>query len=337
VEATAARPADPTAFDAARRAAVVARLPGTAFLDVRGDDARAFLQGQLSNDVAALTPGAAQWTTYNSPKGRMLATLLLWRPAAGEAGDAGYRIALAADLAEPVRKRLAMFVLRSKATLSPPSPHRVAIGVGGPNAREAVADALGIAVEAGRVAAFEAGEAVGLPDGRVLLAVAERDAEATLAMLATHATAADESVWRWLAMRAGVVDVRLATQEKHIAQTANWEVVGGVSFTKGCYPGQEIVARVQHLGILKERAHPFHVDAPPAEANTRIYVAGTDQTAGLVVDAVAVPEGGSDLVAVVQLAALEADLRLGDPDGPGLARLPLPYVLPASAPKRVKL
>ena len=324
---------DAAAFDAARTGAVVVRLAGTTFVDVAGADAEAFLQGQLSNDVAALDPGHAQWSTYNSPKGRMLATLMLWRhPTTG-----GYRMALATDLAEAIRKRLAMFVLRAKATLTAPVPPLAAIGVGGPRAREAVAAALGIAVLPARATSFEAGEAIGLADGRVLVAVEEACADDTLARLAAQATPADEAVWRWLAIRAGVVDVRLATQEKHIAQTANWEVVGGVSFTKGCYPGQEIVARVQHLGFLKERAHPFHVDAPPPAPNTRIYLAGTDQTAGLVVDAVATPGGGSDLIAVVHLVALEGDLRLGATDGPPLARLPLPYALPASAPKRVKL
>jgi len=329
----AARSADAAAFDAARTGAIVTALPGTAFVDVDGPDAETFLQGQLSNDVAALVPGHAQWSTYNSPKGRMLATLMLWRrPAPG-----GYRMALASDLAEAIRKRLGMFVLRAKAVLAQPTPPLAAIGVGGPRAREAVAAALGIPVLPARATAFDGGEAIGLADGRVLIAVAHDRADATLERLAAHATRAGEDAWRWLAIRAGVVDVRLATQEKHIAQTANWEVVGGVSFAKGCYPGQEIVARVQHLGILKERAHPFHVDAPPPAPNTRILLAGTDQTAGLVVDAVAVPGGGSDLIAVVHLVALDGDLRLGTNDGPVLARLPLPYALPASAPKRVKL
>jgi len=327
---TAALPADPSAtFDAARSGAIVARLPGTAFLDVAGPDARAFLQGQFSNDVEALSPGMAQWTTYNSPKGRMLATPLLWR----RPGEDGFRMAIAADLAEPIRKRLTMFVLRSKVTIAVAALE--AVGVGGPGAVAAVRSALGAEVSPLRVVPVDGGEAVGLPDGRVLLAAPAADP--WISRLAVAATRADELAWRWLAIRAGVVDVRLATQEKHIAQAANWEVVGGVSFTKGCYPGQEIVARVQHLGFLKERAHPFHVDAPAPDANTRIYLAGTDQTAGLVVDAVAVPSGGSDLVAVVHLVALEGDLRLGAADGPALERLPLPYTLPMSTPKRVKL
>ena len=330
------KPVTAAAFAAARDAAVVSPLPGLAFLDADGADAIAFLHGQLSNDVAGLAAGAAEWATYNSPKGRMLATMLAWRPASGPA----CRLALAADLAEPVRKRLSMFVLRSKVTLAASAPPLAAIGVGGPDAPRAVRAALGVDPARMRTVDLDGGgAAIGLPDGRVLLAVPAERADGILEALARHAVPADESVWRWLAIRAGVAQVTLATQERHVPQTANWEVVGGVSFTKGCYPGQEIVARSQHLGILKERAHPFHVAAPPPAPATPVFssVFG-DQACGSVVDAVALPGGGADLIAVVQLAAVESgDVRLGALDGPVLERLPLPYALPASAPKRVKL
>ena len=323
-------------FAAARDSAVAAPLPGTAFLDVAGADAIAFLHGQLSNDVAGLAPGAAEWATYNSPKGRMLATMLVWRPASGPA----CRLALAADLAEPIRKRLSMFVLRSKVTVAASAPALSAIGVGGPAAAGAVRAALGVDPTPMRAVGFDDyGTAIGLPDGRVLVAVPADRAAATLAALAKHAVAADEPVWRWLAIRAGVAQITLASQERHVPQTANWEVLGGVSFTKGCYPGQEIVARSQHLGILKERAHPFHVAAPPPAPTTPVFSSAFgEQACGSVVDAVALPDGSADLIAVVQLAAVESgDVHVGTPDGPALERLPLPYALPASAPKRVKL
>lgn len=324
------------AFAAARDAAVVSPLSGLAFLDVAGADAIAFLHGQLSNDVAGLAPGTAEWATYNSPKGRMLATMLVWRPATGPA----CRLALAADLADPIRKRLSMFVLRSKVTLAPSAPALAAVGIGGPAAARAVRAALAVdPVPMREVPVDGGGAAIGLPDGRVLVAVPADRAESTVAALAKHATVADESIWRWLAIRAGVAQITLALQERHVPQTANWEVVGGVSFAKGCYPGQEIVARSQHLGILKERAHPFHVDAPPPAPATPVFssVFG-DQACGSVVDAVAIADGGADLIAVVQIAAVESgDVHLGAPDGPALERLPLPYALPASAPKRVKL
>ena len=290
------------AFRSAVASAFVARLPGVAILDVDGADAAAFLQGQFSNDVAALGPGEARWATYNSPKGRMLATFLVWRPVAGPA----YRMAVASDLAEPMRKRLSMFVLRSKAVRAVP---------------------------------LAGAEAVGLPDGRILIAAPAERSAALLDRLSAAATPADEAPWRWLAIRSGVAEVRLATSERHVAQAGNWDVNGALSFTKGCYPGQEVVARMQHLGILKERAHPFHLDGDPPAPATPLYGAVFgEQACGSVVDAVALPGGGSDLLAVVQSKAVEGgDLRCGAPDGPLLVPIALPYALPASAPKRVRL
>jgi hypothetical protein len=141
--------------------------------------------------------------------------------------------------------------------------------------------ALGVDPTPMRAVGFDDyGTAIGLPDGRVLVAVPADRAAATLAALAKHAVAADEPVWRWLAIRAGVAQITLASQERHVPQTANWEVLGGVSFTKGCYPGQEIVARSQHLGILKERAHPFHVAAPPPAPRRRSSAAFGSRPAG---------------------------------------------------------
>lgn len=333
---TLSSPDPATAFRAARDAAFVAWLPGVAVLEADGPDTIAFLHAQLSSDVAGLQAGAAQWSTYNSPKGRMLATLLVWRPAEGPA----CRLALAADLAEPIRKRLSMFVLRSKVKLVVPDPAPPALGVGGPAAADAVRRALGVDAAPLRAVDVDGGgTAIGLPDGRILVVAPPAAAGAIHARLAAHAAAAGEDAWRWLGIRAGVAQVTLATQERHVAQTANWEVVGGVSFAKGCYPGQEIVARSQHLGILKERAHPFHVAAPPPAPATPVYSRTFgEQACGSIVDSVALPDGGSDLIAVVQLAAVESgDLHVGAPDGPALERLPLPYALPASAPKRVKL
>lgn len=328
-------PDSAAAFRAARESAFVARLPGQAILDVDGPDAAVFLQGQLSNDVTALAPGRAQWSTYNSPKGRMLATLLLWKPASGPA----FRIALAADLSEAVRKRLSMYVLRSKVTLAVPGLD--AIGIGGPLAADIARATLGIEPSSLGVNAIAGtgAEAIGLTDGRILVAAPASAAAGLLERLSPHATPAEETAWRWLSIRAGVGEVRLATRERHVAQTGNWDANGALSFTKGCYPGQEIVARTQNLGILKERAHPFHFDGDPPAPATPVYSSAFgDQSCGSVLDAVALPEGGCDLLAVVQTKAVEGgEVRLGAANGPLLARLALPYELPASPGKRVRL
>jgi hypothetical protein len=124
-----------------------------------------------------------------------------------------------------------------------------------------------------------------------------------------------------------------------VLQTANLDLLDGVSFQKGCYTGQEVIARTQYLGRLKERMHLFHVDAPPPPPGTRIYGAVFgDQACGTVVDAATAPTSGCDLLAVVQLSALDGVLTLAAPDGPSIAPIALPYALPApAAPNRPRL
>ena len=130
--------------------------------------------------------------------------------------------------------------------------------------------------------------------------------------------------------------VTAATQDAFVAQAANLDILGGIDFQKGCYTGQEIIARTQYLGRLKERTYLFHADAREVAAGERIFSAAFEgQPCGTVVNAAPAPGGGSDLLAVLQIAAAdEGDARLRAPDGPRLAALPLPYAIPApSAPR----
>ncbi len=314
--------------------AIFCAEPEFGLLSFTGPDAESFLQGQLSSDVKALAQGAVQRSSYNSPKGRMLATLLLWRH-----GHDSIRALAPAALAEPLRKRLSMYVLRSKLAVVDLSSTHVMFGIGGARASEAVAAACGRAPALGQVLVSEAESLVGLPDGRIVVVAIAAAVDSMTAKLAVHAAATGSETWRWLGIRAGVPTIHPETQDQFVLQTANWDLLGGVSFHKGCYPGQEIVARTQYLGRLKERMHLFHVDGPPPAAGTRVYAPiFEDQACGTVVDAASAPEGGADLLAVVQLSALDGTLRLGTPGGPMLAMLPLPYSVPAPvAPSRPRL
>jgi folate-binding protein YgfZ len=306
--------------------AIVAAIPDLGILVFEGADAASFLQGQLSNDVSALAVGDAQWSSYNSPKGRMLATLLLWR-----AGPASFRAWVAADLAEPLRKRLAMFVLRAKVTVSDQTAESRRFGVAGPQARDVLQAAFGAAPKASQGMTVAAGIVVATPDGRVIVDAPNDVADATERALAIHARSVPAEDWRWHGIRAGIPVVTAPTQDLFVPQNANWDLVGGVNFRKGCYPGQEIVARMQYLGRMKERLFAFHVAAPPPAPATLLYHAAFGaQACGTVVNAAAAPTGGSDLLAVVQWSALaDPGLRLGAPDGPALTPLPLPYDVPA--------
>jgi folate-binding protein YgfZ len=297
----------------------VTALAGLAALGAQGADARDFLHGQLSSDVRALAVGAAQYASYNSPKGRMLATMIVWRRAADR-----FTLVLAADLAAAVGKRLAMHVLRAKVAIAP-SPWPL-FGAVGRAARAALAG------DAGAFAGvrIDGGEALALPDGRVLVASDGDGAPPPLAGMA----AGDEALWRWAGIRAGVAHVTAATSDALIAQAANVELVGGVDFRKGCHPGQEIIARMQYLGRLKERLRGFHMAAPAPAAGAALHAAGRDEAMGTVVDAAPSPDGGVDLVAVTREDAVDAPLTV---DGRPLAPRALPYAIPALANERVRV
>ena len=322
--------ASPPAAPISPSAPTVCAHVGSGLLDVEGDDAIAFLHGQLSSDVKSLSAGRAQYWSYNSPKGRMLANGVLWRPLGNPAGRVV--LLLAGDLTEAIRKRLSMFVLRSKVTLADSRDRRTLLGLAGPGAAEAAREALGIDVHSFAVATFNGdASAFALPDGRILVACPPASAPIIHAALTRHAAAAGADAWRRFGIAAGVPKITAATSDLFVPQALNWDLLGGIDFQKGCYPGQEIVARMQYLGRLKERLYAFRTDAENVAPATRLYSAASsgEQPCGTVVNAAPDTTGGSVLLAVVQLAAVDADdVRLNATDGPALVRQPLPYAIP---------
>ena len=309
----------------------VARIDNLALLAFDGPDAAAFLHAQLSTDVEAMPEGSVTWTSYNSPKGRMLASLLLWHR-----GSGNFHAFVAADLAEALRKRLSLFVLRAKVTLTDRTADSVLLGVAGDGARGAVAAAFGQAPDAGHGLIVGESDVIATQDGRYLVRSPQASASAVRARFPGLDAAPGH--WDWVGVRSGVPTITRATQDLFVPQTTNFDLVGGIHFRKGCYPGQEIVARMQYLGRLKERTFAFHVDAPPPAPATPIF--GEEESAvGTVVNAAPAPGGGSDLLAVVSFAAAgSGGLRLGAREGPVLTAVELPYTVPApTAPNRVKL
>jgi folate-binding protein YgfZ len=276
----------------------VARLDHLGMLRFRGDDAETFLQGQLTCDVAAARPGAAIHGAYCTAKGRMLATFLLWRE-----GDE-FAMALSRDLAALVHKQLSKYVLRSRVKIADASASTVLLGAAGTSLP---------------------GPAVALPDGRRLLALSSDAAQVAIQGLQLESPA----LWRWLDIRRGVPRITTATQDQLVPQMANLELIGGVSFDKGCYTGQEIVARSQHLGKVKRRMFPANVAAEARPGNALYSEDLGPQASGTVVNAEPSPEGGWDLLAVVHAESRErSTVHLEGPEGPVLRFLPLPYAMP---------
>ena len=274
----------------------VADLSNNALLCVSGDDAAAFLQAQLTNEVEALAVDGAQWNVWCSPKGRLLATFLLVRR------PAEFLLMLPAEIAGPIAKRLGMFVLRSKVKITDVSDRYARRGILG---RRAGPAPMRVVEENGAIL-------VGLEEGRIVaLMPPERALTADLGA----------DAWELAAIRAGVPTITAATQEAFVPQMANFELVGGVSFKKGCYPGQEIVARTQYRGGLKRRMALVHLGGGerPQPGQSVYSAAFGEQAAGTIVNAAPAPEGGFDALVVAQIESLErGDLRWKSPDGPGL-------------------
>jgi folate-binding protein YgfZ len=316
------------ALIAARDAAVVCDLEALSVLSVAGADAAAFLNGQLSIDTAGLSPGACRYACFNSPKGRMLANFVVWREAPRHER---FLILLPGEVAPAVAKRLSVYVLRSKVAIADATGEFARLGIGGPDATRMANLVSGAAPAPFELRTFGTRSVLGLPGPRLVVIAPAAEADTTRSELLRHAPAAPFGVWRWLTIRAGVPVITAATQDMFVAQTTNWDVLQGIDFQKGCYTGQEIIARTQYLGRLKERAFVFHAALDGIHPAERLYSAAFgDQPCGAVVDAAAAPDGGSDLIAVLQIAAAErGDPRLRAPDGPPLSALPLPYAIPA--------
>jgi folate-binding protein YgfZ len=313
----------------ARDSAVVCDLTPLAVLRVSGPDAEAFLQGQLTNDVAALAAGSTQYSAWCSPKGRVLANFVLRR-----VDGATFELLLPEPLLEPVRKRLAMFVLRAKVAIENATAASVRIGVGGPASPRCVESAAGAVPPLHRALPIAGGSVHQLPGARFVAVVDPAQAATVWDQLAANACPAGFAAWRWLTIHAGVPVILPATQDQFLPQAINWDLLGGLSFQKGCYSGQEIVARTQYLGRLKERALLAHAEATAIEPGTRVFSASFgSQSCGMVTNAAPAPGDGTDLLAIVQTSA-GANLQLDAPDGPALSLRALPYDLPAAAPPR---
>jgi hypothetical protein len=287
----------------------MASLSDHGLLEVTGEEARAFLHAQLSNDIEHLAAGHARYAGWCSPKGRLLATFLVV-PHAG-----GFLLHLARDLAPAVAKRLAMFILRSKVKLADVSAQWAQFGLWGDGAGAELAK-LGLAVPGEDLAVSQAkgALAVRIEAQRHLLLVPA----AAAASLTANASAAD---WTLAEIRAGRPQVVQATQDQFVPQMVNLELTGGVDFQKGCYPGQEIVARTQYRGQLKRRM--VRLRAPMAlRPGQDLYsddVSG--QPGGTVVNA-----AGGEALAVLQIATLESGAAIrAEAGGAALEVLPLPY------------
>lgn len=284
----------------------------------QGPDAANFLQGQFSNDVSEVSERHSQLNAYCSPKGRLLAVFTLFLRAGV------YYLLLPQDILDAALKRLRMYVLRAQVTLSNASDRLIRIGVFGPDAVARVTALLGNPPsEDNEVAQIQH------PDGlltvlrlpgtvqRFVIIGELAGIKALWGALQPNALHVRADYWKLLNIRAGLPNIHTATMDTFVPQMVNLDLLGGLSFTKGCYPGQEIVARTHHLGSIKRRMVRAWTDAPdPPVPGDTLYTADNSQAAGQVVNAQHSPMGGFELLAVVQISHGKDPLHLKSPMGP---------------------
>lgn len=294
----------------------IAPVPHLGVIRAEGDDAAKFLHGQLTHDFALMGAHEARLAALCNPKGRMLASFVALKRTPQE-----ILLVCRRDILAPTLKRLSMYVLRAKARLTDASAEVVLAGVAGDQVAQLAAGPLA------PWARRDAGAAS-------LVGLYPADGVARALWIAPHGTplpagqAMPEALWRWSEVQSGVATLGAAVVEAFVPQMLNYESVGGVNFKKGCYPGQEVVARSQFRGTLKRRGYLVHAEAA-LHAGQEVFRAGdSEQPCGTVADASPAPQGGfSAIVSLQTSAAGGAGLHAGGPQGPALTLLPLPYPL----------
>ena len=312
-------------------AGFVAPITDQGLIALDGEESAKFLHSQLTNDVEHLGSGDVRLAGYCSPKGRLLASFLMWR------SETTIYLQLPHEIQAPIQKRLSMFVLRAKTKLTDATAQDgldVVLGFGGDRA-EAVLhgwfDALPpqpyTRIEHPLGTVLRVADAFGSARYQWLMSAAT--ANTIAAELKDKLVVGGAQAWRLAEIHAGVPQIDRATQEQFVPQMVNFELLGAVNFKKGCYPGQEIVARSQYLGKLKRRTTLVSIADPAAAAGAEVFAtADPEQPCGMIVNAAPNGQGGVDALVEMKLAAIEAaSVRLGSAEGPVLTFLDLPYVL----------
>lgn len=314
----------PNELAAARDATVLVPLTDYAVIRASGEDSVAFLHNLLSNDIKNLATDAVRFAGLCTAKGRLLATFHIWHD------GPDLLVAVSADIQAAILKKLSMYILRSKVKLT--DADTVLIGLAGPRAASAASDALGAApATTMQTVDVTGGQVLAMGAERHILALSPAAAIDAWPKLAAQARPAGAAAWRWIEIAAGQPRIVAATQEAFVPQMVNMEVpeVSGVSFSKGCYPGQEIVARTQYLGKIKRRMYRAKLDAPLPPGTDVFTPESADQHCGALVTVAPSPDGGYECLVVVQSSGAEAgEIFAGGPAVPPRLTLgTLPYTV----------
>jgi tRNA-modifying protein YgfZ len=325
---------DPEAeLHAATNENTVCDLSQLGLLAATGNDATTFLQGQFTADVARLTDTRSRLAGYCSPKGRLLACLRIWRQ------GPDWLLQLPSDLLEPLYRRLSLFVLRAAVKLHPVGDDQVRLGLGGPDVPDVLRDLVGAVPETvDEVLHRERFSLIRLPgvSPRFELLGPIDSMQAIWPRLTSVIRPIGTDARELAEIRAGLPEIHPETQDAFVPQMVNLDLLGGIDFDKGCYVGQEIVARTHYLGRLKRRMYRIRIDTDQRpQPGDELFAPDRqgDQPVGRIVRAAPGPDGGFEALAVIAIElADDPQMRLTLGTASPVERLPLPYAVPGLAP-----
>lgn len=323
---------------------VFTRCDHLAVFAVDGADASTFLQSQLTQDVTSVSSTQAALAGFCTAQGRLWASMLLTQTTEPE----GFLAVASSDLIESFLKRLRMFVLRSKVTIDlVPQTQVYGVEISASEVKP-LSDLLGVSLPQTPWASVTTslGVWINIPAAndhqsvRILWLASTQQFDQLTGKLGEHAQILPSSnAWRVQDIKAGLAWVEQATQDLFIAQTLNLDLIGGVSFTKGCYPGQEVIARAHYRGTVKRRMHLAHIDASGVDLKPGMDVfeaTEPDNPIGRLINVAKEDQGTEttpDLTWVLFEAPFKslgaAPLRAGSSSGPELKTQPLPYEVAA--------
>lgn len=311
---------------------VISPLSHYGIISASGDDAVDFLQNQLSNDIKQVDDNHSQLSSYCSPKGRVLASFRIFK------FNNQLQLRLPVDTLEATLKRLKMFIMRSQVTLDDNSQILAGFGICGTKAEAILANAgFTIPQKMNETKQQDGLCLIRIPGTRPRFEIYGEPANiiTTWDKCAAQASPVGTNAWLLQDIWSGLPDITVNTVEAFVPQMVNLHAVNGVSFKKGCYPGQEVVARMQYLGKLKRRMYRAHIDSDALPvAGENLYSSGSEDNVGKIVTAVPAPQGGVDLLAVLQIAQVEQHtIHTGSKDGDKLEFIDLPYEVPLEREK----
>ncbi|MDB5875128.1 MAG: hypothetical protein JWQ07_4570 [Ramlibacter sp.] len=294
----------------------VTPLPDLGIIRVEGEDAASFLQGQLTQDFVLLGLDEARLAAFCTAKGRMQASFVGFKRS-----PADIVLVCSHDILPATLKRLSMFVMRAKAKLRDATAEFDLFGLAGQAAHDAVPHQLPPWSRADTGSASVVGlyPADGQPRS-LWLAPAGDPAPAGAPI--------EHGLWSWGEVRSGIATITAPIVDAFVPQMLNYESVSGVNFKKGCYPGQEVVARSQFRGTLKRRAYLAHSPSALKAGDEIFHESDPSQPCGLVAQAASAPGGGWDAIVSMQIAAAQGGtLTQGGPQGSPMSVRPPPYPL----------